>query len=59
MSDSLRWIKSSYSSTGNCVELADQDQGVLVRDSHQSGTGPVISFSAEAWQAFTGQLKTR
>jgi hypothetical protein len=41
------------------VELADRDQGVLVRDSQQSGTGPVLSFSADAWQAFTGQLKTR
>jgi hypothetical protein len=59
MSESLNWIKSTYSAQGNCVELADRDQGVHVRDSQQSGTGPVLSFSADAWQAFTGQLKAR
>jgi Domain of unknown function (DUF397) len=59
MSESLNWIKSTYSAQGNCVELTDQDQGVLVRDSQQAGTGPVLSFSADAWRAFTGQLRAR
>jgi hypothetical protein len=56
-----RWRKSSYSGNGgnDCVELAGHDGLVLVRDTKQAGTGPVLGFSAEAWQAFTGQLRAR
>jgi hypothetical protein len=59
-STDLKWRKASYSSNGgsDCVELADNDGLVLVRDTKQAGTGPVLNFSADAWQAFTGSLKT-
>jgi len=61
MTSEMSWRKSSYSggSGGNCVELAGQRSRVLVRDTKQAGTGPVLGFSAEAWQAFTGQLRAR
>jgi len=32
MSESLTWVKSSYSSTGNCVEVAGQRGRVLIRE---------------------------
>ena len=56
MSESLTWVKSSYSSTGNCVEAAGQPGRVLIRDSKDQ-SGPVLSISAEAWRRFTGQMK--
>ena len=40
------WRTSSYSGSqgGNCVEVAGQDRRVLVRDTKQAGTGPVLRF---------------
>ena len=56
MSESLTWVKSSYSSTGNCVEVAGQPGRVLIRDTKDQ-SGPVLSISAEAWRRFTGPVK--
>ena len=56
MSESLTWVKSSYSSTGNCVEVAGQPGRVLIRDTKDQ-SGPVLSISSEAWHRFTGQVK--
>ena len=53
----FRWVKSSYSSSGNCVEIADQAAHVLVRDTKQDTTGPVLRFSPAAWRRFADQLK--
>ena len=54
----MKWRKSSYSgqSGGNCVEVADRDSRVLVRDSKDS-TGPMLAVSASAWKAFADQVK--
>ena len=54
-----RWRKSSYSGNGggSCVEVGDHDHRVMVRDTKQDTTGPVLRFSPAAWHAFTGQLK--
>jgi hypothetical protein len=51
------WRKSSYSGNGggNCVEVG-QAGGVLVRDT-QDRTGPVLTFSADAWWRFALRLK--
>ncbi|GLF98636.1 DUF397 domain-containing protein [Streptomyces yaizuensis] len=51
--DSLRWIKSSYSSNGgDCIEIAPvyaSTTGIVpVRDSKQAG-GPVLMVSAPAF----------
>jgi hypothetical protein len=51
----LTWVKSSYSSQGNCVEVAARDR-VLVRDT-QDRTGPVLRFTPGAWRRFAGQVK--
>ena len=59
MEDNLdqRWRKSSYSGNGggNCVEVGQAD-GVLVRDTTDR-TGPVLAFSADAWQRFAATVK--
>jgi hypothetical protein len=56
--DSAPWRKSSYSGTngGDCVEAADLDARILVRDTTDRG-GEVLSISLEAWQRFTATLR--
>ncbi|MFG1914752.1 DUF397 domain-containing protein [Micromonospora sp. NPDC048898] len=48
------WRKSTRSGDngGNCVEVADNLPGIVgVRDSKDS-TGPLLTFSAQAWTKF-------
>lgn len=54
----LRWRKSTYSGSngGGCIEVADHDSRVLVRDT-QARSGPVLQFGSAAWRRFTGQVK--
>ena len=56
--DSARWRKSSYSGTngGSCVEAADMDAYVLVRDTTDQG-GVVLSISCEGWRRFVVTLR--
>lgn len=57
-STDLGWRKSSYSGNGgaNCVEVADRDSGVLVRDT-QDRSGPTLRFTADAWRRFADRVK--
>ncbi len=52
------WRKSSYSTSngGNCVEVADQESRVLVRDT-QDRTGPMLRVSPAAWRRFAERVK--
>jgi hypothetical protein len=52
------WRKSTYSdgNGGQCVETASGDGVVLVRDT-ANREGGTLTFSAEAWRAFTSALK--
>ncbi|MFV2104768.1 DUF397 domain-containing protein [Micromonospora sp. LOL_024] len=50
------WRKSSYSDDGNCVEIADTHEPVLVRDSKNSA-GPVLRFDPEQWRVFTAAVR--
>ncbi|MFC4529793.1 DUF397 domain-containing protein [Sphaerisporangium dianthi] len=46
------WRKSSYSTNGNCVEVASSaNPWVLVRDSKDTGR-PAIRVGGPAWRAF-------
>lgn len=45
---------SASNPSGSCVEVAS---GVLVRDTKQEGSGPVLAFTLEAWRDFTASLK--
>ena len=54
MAGNCTWRKSSYSGGtdgSNCVEVAFA-QVVRVRDSKNTA-GPELTFSVEAWRAFT------
>ncbi|WP_344339960.1 DUF397 domain-containing protein [Kitasatospora putterlickiae] len=53
MSGDLVWFKSSYSGGegGDCVEVAETADSVLVRDSKDK-SGPQLTFSPAAWQSF-------
>ena len=51
------WRKSSYSGSngGECVEVATA-RTVLVRDTTDR-SGPMLTFTAEAWRAFTATIR--
>jgi len=52
------WRKSSYTTSngGNCVEVADRESRVLVRDT-KNRTGPMLRFAPEAWRRFAELVK--
>jgi hypothetical protein len=50
--------KSTYSNAqGSCVEAGSVPGRVLVRDTTQHGTGPVLSVSAVEWHRFTVSIR--
>ena len=60
------WRKSSFSGDGNsCVELAVSRPSardgaapvVGVRDTKANGRGPILEFSASAWQEFLSRIR--
>ena len=55
----MNWRKSSYSggNGGSCVEVGDHGNRVLVRDTKQDGTGPVLRFTPTAWRRFADEVK--
>ena len=51
------WRKSSYSGNGGqCVEVADHDNRVLVRDTTDQA-GPMLRFTPDAWRRLVNQVK--
>ncbi|MFI6129499.1 DUF397 domain-containing protein [Micromonospora sp. NPDC051141] len=52
----LIWRKSSRSDDGNCVEVADTDERILVRDSKDSA-GPMLRFAPDRWSTFTQAVR--
>jgi hypothetical protein len=54
------WRKATYShANSDCVEVAARRKVVGVRDTVQRGHGPVLQFSAAAWQAFVDAAKSQ
>jgi hypothetical protein len=50
--------KSSHSDTrGECVEAGTRRGAVAVRDTKDADHGPVLAFSAAAWERFTASLR--
>ncbi|MFI2631675.1 DUF397 domain-containing protein [Streptomyces collinus] len=57
MSD--KWIKSTYSTWENCIEVSRNERGVMIRDSKFTVSGAVIvTVSAAAWRYFTAHATT-
>jgi hypothetical protein len=53
------WRKSSWSTAeGNCVEAGQANDVIMVRDTKQHGPGPVLTYTTDAWRAFTLSIKT-
>jgi hypothetical protein len=52
------WRTSSYSGAngGQCMEVANHDSRVLVRDTKNRAT-VVLRFAPEAWRKFVSDLK--
>lgn len=53
------WRKSTYSANGgtDCVEAGQVPGAVLVRDTTQHGTGPVLRVTPRDWGRFTRALR--
>lgn len=54
----LKWRTASYSSNGggNCIEVADHDNAVLVRDT-KNRAGVILRFSPAAWRRYVVQVR--
>lgn len=53
------WRKSTRSAQSECVEVADNLPGVVgVRDS-KDPTGPVLTFTPDAWRVFITHARRR
>jgi hypothetical protein len=50
------WRKSSKSANANCVEIREEGDRVLVRDS-KDRSGPVLAFDVNAFRALIADLK--
>ncbi|WP_144119548.1 DUF397 domain-containing protein [Catellatospora sichuanensis] len=50
------WRRSSYCDSGACVEVAQLDHGVAVRDS-KDPQGPVLRFSRQEFAAFIAGVR--
>jgi Domain of unknown function (DUF397) len=58
MSDEITgWRKSTRCDGGACVEVGQGGAMLAVRDTKNNGSGPVLTFPAGAWKAFTAALK--
>jgi Domain of unknown function (DUF397) len=58
--DDLRWRKASYSGNGgaSCVEVGQtQDGTIVVRDTKNSGRGPVHRYTPKEWRAFVAGVR--
>jgi hypothetical protein len=53
------WRKSSYSSNngGACIEAGSVPGAVLVRDTTQHGTGPVLRATLADWERLTRAVR--
>ena len=54
----LTWRKSSYSmgNGGNCIEVADAEHHIYVRDS-KDPHGPALRFDRDQWRAFVSAVR--
>jgi Domain of unknown function (DUF397) len=55
----IPWRKSTYSDNGGagCIEAGHIAGAVLVRDTTQHGTGPVLRVTPSDWERFTATIR--
>jgi hypothetical protein len=53
----IEWRTSTYSNNGTCVEVANLDEAVLVRDTKDRNRRPV-RWTPGVWQAFVAGVKS-
>jgi hypothetical protein len=55
------WRTSTHSGNGgaDCVEAAHAPGAILVRDTKDNGTGPVLHLTPRAWVRLTRTIRTR
>jgi hypothetical protein len=55
-----RWRTSSYSNNGGgtCVEAGHVPGAVLIRDTKDNGTGPVLRTTPADWTRLTARVRT-
>jgi hypothetical protein len=47
-----KWIKSTWSCAGDCVEVMNTGDEILVRNSRDRN-GPQVSYTHKEWEMFT------
>jgi len=52
----MEFRRTSHCSSGSCVELCTNADGVILRDGKDSD-GPRLHFSREEWSAFIAGVK--
>jgi hypothetical protein len=50
------WHKSSFCASGECVEVAEQDGMIMLRDS-KDPRGGMLRYTTEEWQSFVHGIK--
>jgi Domain of unknown function (DUF397) len=50
------WRKASFCASNECVEVARQDDLILVRDS-EDASGSVLRYTTEEWLSFVREIK--
>ena len=50
------WVRSSYSTNGNCVEVAARADARIVRDSGITDS-PHLAYPKHEWRAFIEHIK--
>ena len=56
-SSDLEWHRSTYCSTGTCVEAALSDGNIILRDSKNENS-PTLTFRPSEWNAFVNGVKS-
>lgn len=50
------WRRTSFCASGECVEVGQQDQMILVRDSKDPGQAP-LQYTRDEFRAFADGIK--
>lgn len=53
----LGWRKSTYSVTGECVEVGKRTPGLVAVRDNKDATGLQLIFASRQWQEFVRELK--